>query len=149
MRHVMTKRAVDRRGLILRCALALAVPVGTLMLSSIAAAQPPGVGGGPAINRPTTSPYLNLFNRGNQGFGGPALNRALNYYRFVQPEQQLRRYSGQLGQQVTSLEQSLTSQGLLPDGSRALSGTGHTTSFLNLGGYFPNSQTGARSSARR
>lgn len=149
MRHDMTKKVVDQRRLSRRGAWCLVVIAVLLTASGTAMAQPPGVGGGPAINRPTTSPYLNLFNRGNQGFGGPALNRALNYYRFVQPEQQLRRYSGQLGQQVTSLEQSLTSQGLLPDGSRALSGTGHTTSFLNLGGYFPNSQTGARSSARR
>ena len=145
MTHLKSRAAIDQRRLFLRGTWPLVVLTGMLMLSSIAAAQPPGVGGGPAINRPTTSPYLNLLNRGNRGFGGPALN----YYRFVRPEQELRQYSSQLGQQVTSLQQSLTSQGLLPDGSRALSGTGHATSFLNLGGYFPNSQTGARSTARR
>ena len=145
MRHFMVRRMVDQRRLLLRWTLSLAVPAGMLACCHTASAQPPGVGGGPAINRPTTSPYLNLLNRGNRGFGGPALN----YYRFVRPEQELRRYSSQLGQQVTGLQQSLTSQGLLPDGSRPLSGTGHTTSFLNLGGYFPGSQPGARPALRR
>lgn len=124
------------------CGLAL---LGAFVGVRPAAAQPPGVGGGPAINRPTTSPYLNLLNR--RGFGGNSA--ALNYYRNVRPEQDLRRYSSQLGQQVTSLQQSLTSQGLLPDGSRPLSGTGHTTSFLNTGRYFPGSQRGAQTTLRR
>jgi hypothetical protein len=145
----MTTKFVDQRRLSRRGAWCLVAAAGLLAAAGTATAQPPGVGGGPAINRPTTSPYLNLFNRGNQGFGGTALNRALNYYRGVRPEQELRRYSGQLGQQVSTLEQNLTSQGLLPDGSRPLSGTGHQTSFLNLGGYFPNSQGAGRPSGPR
>jgi hypothetical protein len=145
MRQFILRTVVDQRRLILRWTLSLIVPAGILTLTESASAQPAGVGGGPAINRPTTSPYLNLLNRRNRG-GGSA---ALNYYRFVRPEQDLRRYSSQVGQQVTGLQQSLTSQGLLPDGSRPLSGTGHSTSFLNLGGYFPGTQAGARPTLRR
>jgi hypothetical protein len=127
-----------------RLACGLAV-LSALLCVRTAAAQPPGVGGGPAINRPTTSPYLNLLNR--RGFGGSSA--ALNYYRYVRPEQDLRRYSSQLGQQVTGLRQDLVSQGLLPDGSRPLTGTGHATSFLNTGSYFPGSQRGAQTTFRR
>jgi hypothetical protein len=65
------------------------------------------------------------------------LGFALNYHRIVRPEQDLRRYSAGLSGQISGLRQDLTKSGLLPDGSRPLPTTGHTTSFLNLGGYYP------------
>jgi hypothetical protein len=110
-------------------------------------AQPPGVGTGPGITRPTTSPYLNLLRNRNGGGGSPALN----YYGLVRPQQDLRNYSARLNQQVTGLRRDVTSlqAGLLPDGSRPLSTSGHVTSFQNLGGYFPGSQGGQGTGVRR
>lgn len=115
-----------------------------LSWAGLALAQPPGVGG-PGPTRPTTSPYLNLLQGGNRG------NAALNYYRLVRPEQEWRRYDAQLNQQVTGLRRDVNNlqAGLLPDGSRPLSTSGHATSFQNLGSYFPGSQGGPRTGIRR
>jgi hypothetical protein len=117
-----------------------------LCWAEAAPAQPPGVGTGPGITRPTTSPYLNLLRR--RGGGG---SPALNYYGLVRPQQDLRNYGAQLNQQVTGLRRDVTSlqAGLLPDGSRPLSTSGHVTTFQNLGSYFPGSQGGARTGVRR
>lgn len=116
-----------------------------LSWAGTASAQPPGVGTGPGITRPTVSPYLNLLRGGNRR------STAFNYFTLVRPEQDLRRYGSQLNQQVTGLRRDVTSlqAGLLPDGSRPLSTSGHVTSFQNLGGYFPGSQGGARTGAGR
>ena len=137
MWNLKAGNGIDRAGLIVRWTISLIVPVGILTFAGSVSAQPPGVGVGPGITRPTTSPYLNLLQ--NNGF-----SPALNYYRLVRPETELRRYSDSLNRQVTGLRQDLTSRGLLPDGSHPLSGTGHATSFLNTGGFFPGSRTALR-----
>ena len=110
-----------------------------LAWSGTATAQQSGVGGfnGGGFRSPTTSPYLNLL-RNN------TFSPALNYYQLVRPEQQMRRYGQHLNNELNGLRLDLTSQGLLPDGSRPLSGTGHNTMFLNTGRYFPGQQSGGR-----
>ena len=86
--------------------------------------------GARGVGRPTTSPYLDLlFNNGQ--------NLGLNYYRLLRPEQDWRKYSTGLNQRLNLVESTL-SQDLLPDGSSGnVKQSGHSTSFLNLGSYFP------------
>jgi hypothetical protein len=86
--------------------------------------------GAPSIARPTTSPYLNLFNGTNR-----ALDLGLNYQRRVRPELALRQNAAQTNTQVGGLQQQLN---LIvgPDGNVRLPGTGHQTSFMNTQGYF-------------
>ena len=88
-----------------------------------------GAGG---IDRPTTSPYLNLF-RGGQTGGFNDIG--LNYQRLVRPEQQLRNYSAGLGAQVSGLEQQLNAT-ISPTGAIGQSGTGHGVAFQNSRMYF-------------
>lgn len=89
--------------------------------------------GARGVARPTTSPYLNLlFNNGQ--------NLGLNYYRSVRPEQEWRRYTTGLNQRLNLVESSL-SRDLLPDGSSGdVKKSGHSTTFLNTGSYFPQSR---------
>jgi len=86
--------------------------------------------GAPSINRPTTSPYLNLFNGSNR-----SMSLGLNYQRRVRPEQALRQNAAQTNNQVGGLQQQLNMV-VGPDGNVRLPGTGHRTSFMNTGGYF-------------
>jgi hypothetical protein len=86
--------------------------------------------GSPSIARPTTSPYLNLFNGSNR-----SLSLGLNYQRRVRPEQALRQNAAQTNNQVGGLQQQLNMV-VGPDGNVRLPGTGHRTSFMNTGGYF-------------
>lgn len=87
--------------------------------------------GAPSIQRPTTSPYLNLLRGGNNR----ALNFGLNYQRGVRPEQDLRRYSAGLNNNIGNVQNDLN-RVIGPDGSLQVPGTGHTTSFMNTRGYF-------------
>jgi hypothetical protein len=107
-------------------------------LASPAASQPPAAPGGntfgrPGVTRPTTSPYLNLLRNNGRG------NFALDYHRLVRPEQQWRNYTSRLNQRLNTVERTLSTE-LLPDGSvPQVRTTGHPTSFLNTGSYFPQS----------
>jgi hypothetical protein len=111
------------------------VIVGLLVLqfAQPCAAQPP-VGntfGSQSIRRPTTSPYLNLHRTGD-----PGIDFAIDYQKLVRPEQQLRNYSANLNSRLNRLEHRVN-QAIAPDGSLILPGTGHATTFMNTGRYFP------------
>ena len=98
-----------------------------------AAAQPP-VGntfGAPSIQRPTVSPYLNL-----QRTGDPSIDFAINYQSLVRPQHDFRNYAANLNNRVNRLDRQVN-RAIRPDGSLILPGTGHRTSFLNTGSYFP------------
>jgi hypothetical protein len=115
-----------------------------LLVTNVAVAQSPppySAGGVRNLSRPTTSPYLNLLRRGGQQ------SMALRYYRGVRPEIDLRQAGVGLGQELQGLNQELRNSGLLdPTGAQQVSPTGHTTSFLDVRGYFP--PAGASSLAR-
>lgn len=84
----------------------------------------------PQSRRPVTSPYLNLLDR-NRGIGS-------NYYRRVRPELEFRQNDARLSRSLNALRrQQLATQVQIRS---QLSGTGHRTSFLNLGGYFPSAR---------
>lgn len=113
----------------------------TILGSRPALAQAPGNQfGAPSIRRPTTSPYLNLFRDNNNN--NRALNFGLNYQRLVRPEQELRNYSANLNTQIGTLADRVDSQ-IAPDGSVTVPGTGHSTSFMNTGGYFSGGGSGS------
>jgi hypothetical protein len=85
----------------------------------------PGVG----LNRPTTSPYLNLTRPGIPG---------VNYYNLVRPEFEFRNavqgLQGQLNQQQQTIARDTTEAGLPV--------TGHATRFQNYSHYFPTGKPG-------
>lgn len=88
--------------------------------------------GAPSIGRPTTSPYLNLLRR-----GGDSGNMALDYHRLVRPEQQLRRSAAAQEQQIGQLQRDVD-RALQPDGTTSRAApSGHQTTFMNLGRYYP------------
>ena len=68
--------------------------------------------------------------------GDPGIDFAINYQNLVRPQQELRNYTSNLNNRVNSL-QSQVNGTINPDGSLMLPGTGHTTSFMNTGRYFP------------
>lgn len=85
---------------------------------------------GPPPRSPTLSPYLNLL-RGPNDRGGLGFNyymRTRPQQRAIEAEQSLNSSVNQLQRQQTALQRELES---------GLSPTGHQTSFLNTGGYFP------------
>lgn len=106
-----------------------------LGLSSVASAQNPyGNRATRNLARPTTSPYLNLFNNGGGrgGFG-------LNYYQQVRPQQQFRGAFQRQANQITSLQaaqQNANAAGTSQAPTSGLNTTGHPTSFLSTQGYF-------------
>ena len=84
--------------------------------------------------RPAVSPYLNLL-------GGNGRSTAFNYFRSVRPENEFRSSYQSLDQSVGGLQRQVNEQQrLIQDQASGLTPTGHQTSFLNLGSYFP--QTG-------
>jgi hypothetical protein len=89
--------------------------------------------GAPSIQRPTTSPYLNLLRGTNR-----SLRFGLNYQRRVRPELDLRANAARTNANVGVLQQRFD-QAIGPDGSVILPSTGHTTSFMNTGSYFSGS----------
>lgn len=118
----------------LNCAIGLLL---ALFLCPVSAHAQVNDFGAPSIQRPTTSPYLNLFRSNNRG-----LNFGLNYQRLVRPEQQWRNYTSRLNSQVGTLQGRVNSA-IAPDGSIILPGTGHATSFLNTGGYLQSRSGGS------
>jgi hypothetical protein len=111
--------------------LGMAALLGLMVGPRAAEAQSGNRFGAPGVQRPTTSPYLNLLQGKNR-----AQRLALNYQRTVRPEQEWRRYTSGLNNQVGAL-QNRVDRAIRPDGSLILPGTGHTTSFMNTGQYFP------------
>ena len=83
------------------------------------------------FRRPTTSPYLNLLQRNGAGIG-------FNYYRSVKPEFEFRRAYEQQYQTLRRIDRRLQQQEQRIQSLNSQFGpTGHTTSFLNYGGYYP------------
>jgi hypothetical protein len=86
---------------------------------------------GAPFNRPTVSPFLNLFNGGT--------NPAINYYGIIRPQIDTRNSLMQLQQQINMGDQSTadltTSLGVLT--------TGHPSFFLNHRRYFQTVGPGA------
>lgn len=81
-----------------------------------------------APRRPTTSPYLNLLRRpGGGGLG-------FNYYQRVRPEFEFRNDYQRLNRSLQQLQGQTRQQQQLLQG---LTTTGHQTSFLNYGSYYP------------
>jgi len=83
--------------------------------------------------RPAISPFLNIFR-------DDELESAPNYYAFVRPQMQQQEFARQqrlenqrLKRQVQTMS---TGGGFSAGGNRSLPTTGHTTRFMNIGGYY-------------
>ncbi len=105
-----------------------AIAVGlVLALAAGAAAQPPGLPGGPGVapGGPTFSPYLNLLRRNTPAY--------LNYYGLVRPQLNFQ-------QSIQGLQQGLASNQYqtqqLQSNEAELAGTGHPSFFMNQSRYF-------------
>jgi hypothetical protein len=84
----------------------------------------------PRAPRPTLSPYLNLLDQAN--------SPTFNYYNRVRPRQEFDAYRQTNAQNLRSLERRVdqNQQALQQSQNSQLTPTGHTTRFLDLGGYF-------------
>lgn len=84
---------------------------------------------------PAVSPYLNLF---REDFGG---NSDLNYQTLVRPQLEQQRINEQVQRQnieISRKVQSLSARSdFNPQGSRQQSPTGHSTTFMYYGRYYP------------
>jgi hypothetical protein len=85
-------------------------------------------------NRPTFSPYLNLFRNQNRGSGGG--NTLLNYYGMVRPQNQAFEQSQQISQGLSNLRRYAQQPGRnqrrgIPLYSQ-LGITGHPTAFMTI-----------------
>ena len=96
------------------------------------------------LNRPTVSPYLNLFRRGNSGS-----NSILNYYGLVRPQNQAIQRDHQLNSNLREFERDVKSSSNDSRGSMRrpmlLGTTGHRTSFMTIGGGGGGGQRGGSS----
>ena len=91
----------------------------------------------PRAPRPTLSPYLNLLDRNN--------STAFNYYNRVRPRQAFDDYRQSTSQNLRALDRRIdrTNEALREQSANSqLAPTGHTTRFLDLGGYFGGRSTG-------
>lgn len=98
----------------------------------MASAQVPFVPTAPRAPRPTLSPYLNLLDRNN--------STSFNYYNRVRPRQAFDDYASQQYRNLSALEKRVdrNRQSILQQSENSeLNPSGHTTRFLDLGGYFP------------
>ncbi len=89
---------------------------------------PPGNNIRPPRATPTVSPYLSLLNRNN--------SLAFNYYELYRPQVEFRNAYQQLNRDVSRLNERVTQQEQAYQRMQ-LGPTGHTTSFMNYGNYFP------------
>jgi hypothetical protein len=92
------------------------------------------IGFGRPNNRPTVSPYLNLFR--NQNRGGLGNSTLLNYYGLVRPQNQAIEQSQQLNQGLHNLQQQTQQPNRsghrgIPRYSR-MGITGHPTAFMTI-----------------
>jgi hypothetical protein len=115
------------------CAVGLTLSVGV----EVASAQPPPPGVSYA-RPPAYSPYLNLLRSGNSA--------GVNYYGLVRPEIQFRQSIQNLSTQVDANAQAI---GNLATTGNGQSATGHSTQFMNLGGYFLGNSGGGMSGGSR
>jgi hypothetical protein len=96
-------------------------------------AAPPRRFGTPAsrsLTNPSVSPYLNL--------AQPGIDPAIAYQTIIRPEQQMRRALANQSQDIGRLQRDVSD--LQPGTSRAqpvLHRTGHQTTFMSTGNYFP------------
>lgn len=92
----------------------------------------------PGYQRPTISPYLGLLNNQN--------SPAFNYYTRVRPQQHFITADVLQSNQITDLRREIDrTQDLMQSELSTIAPTGHTTSFMSLGGYFaPTTGVGAR-----
>ncbi len=118
------------------CITTCVVLVTLLSLSGELPAQGPSL---KRSQRPVTSPYLNLLNRGNNNFSSPGMN----YYRNVRPEQEWRqglqdqdRALQSLAQQFSNSRNAASNTAGARSMRSAVNTTGHSTSFRNSGAYF-------------
>ncbi|MCA9052024.1 MAG: hypothetical protein KDA89_24970, partial [Planctomycetaceae bacterium] len=90
------------------------------------------------LDRPTVSPYLNLF-RGNSSSGGNAI---LNYYGLVRPQQESMQQNQALAQGLQSLQARQGFGNSVPGGGQPIGGysqlgiTGHPVAFMTIGNGF-------------
>lgn len=77
---------------------------------------------------PTVSPYLSLLNRNN--------SLAFNYYELYRPQVEFRNAYRQLNQDVSQLNDRVTQQEQAYQRMQ-LGPTGHSTSFMSYGRYYP------------
>jgi len=88
-----------------------------------------------ATHRPTVSPYLNLLREDLTDEVVP------NYHTLVRPQLQQIEFQQQQQQQnammYRQLQQLQARSAFTPQGSETMLPTGHMTTFLNLGGYYP------------
>ncbi|HEX6984830.1 MAG TPA: hypothetical protein VF170_05610 [Planctomycetaceae bacterium] len=82
----------------------------------------------PPRRGPAVSPYLSLLNRNN--------SLAFNYYELYRPQVEFRQAYQELNRDVGRLEERVDRQEAAFQRLQ-LGPTGHQTSFLNYGGYFP------------
>lgn len=89
---------------------------------------------GPPPRQPSVSPYLNLLRRPNNGGGGLGFNyyqRYLPQRRALEADRTLTNSLNRVQRQQQTLQRQIDT-GLAP--------TGHQTSFMNLGSYYPQYQ---------
>jgi hypothetical protein len=110
-----------------------------LGLSSSSGTSKPFAGYTP---EPTVSPYLNLFREDLEG------NSDLNYNTLVRPMLQQQQFNQQVQRQSMELArrlQSLSAQSdFNPEGSKSQYPTGHQTTFMYYGHYYPSANTRPR-----
>lgn len=108
----------------------LSTVVLTIGFGAIAEAQvgPPRNNIRPPRATPTVSPYLSLLNRNN--------SLAFNYYELYRPQVEFRNAYRQLNQDVSQLNERVTQQETAFQRMQ-LGPTGHSTSFMNYGRYYP------------
>ncbi|MBX9628704.1 MAG: hypothetical protein K2X82_33225, partial [Gemmataceae bacterium] len=116
-----------------RTTVRIASAAALLAAAGVARAQPPvpgGVGGyGGVATPPAFSPYLNIVG----GFGSPAFN----YFGIVRPQVAGRQAVLGLEGAVANNRQAIANmEAGLAGGEFNMSPTGHSTMFLNTGGYF-------------
>jgi hypothetical protein len=84
---------------------------------------------------PTVSPYLNLFREDLDGSGD------LNYNTLVRPQLQQQQFNQQMQRQSLDLAKRLQSMAAQsdfnPEGSKSQYPTGHSTTFMYYGHYYP------------
>jgi hypothetical protein len=104
------------------------------LLPGTAFAQYPGAAyrnQGLPFQRPTVSPYLNLFNGGT--------NPAINYYGIIRPQFEFRNNIQQVQQQIAMADQSTADLA----NTLGMVTTGHPSFFMSHQKYFQNVGTGA------
>jgi hypothetical protein len=92
----------------------------------------------PGYQRPTISPYLGLLDNRN--------SPAFNYFTRVRPQQHFITADVLQSNRINDLQREIDrTQGLMQSELSTIAPTGHRTTFMSLGGYYPqNAGVGAR-----